>query len=95
MQELLQLQSKLLQKNNDSVIDLTRSTTKLGQEFKDFTQNFEAANDTEIRKEETKRTKELNDKLKKDNDMLKDQLSKKIKELIIVFNIRNIFNKVC
>ena len=79
MQELLQLQSKLLQKNNDSVIDLTRSTTKLGQEFKDFTQNFEAANDTEIRKEETKRTKELNDNLKGLKEAIKENIKSFVK----------------
>ena len=74
MQELLQLQAKLLQKNNDSVVDLTRSTTKLGQEFKDFNQNFEAANDDEIKKEETKRTKELNDNLKGLKEAIKDNI---------------------
>jgi hypothetical protein len=79
MQELLQLQSKLIQKNNDSVVDLTRSTTKLGQEFKDFTQNFEAANDTEIRKEETKRTKELNDNLKGLKEAIKENIKSFVK----------------
>jgi len=79
MQELLQLQSKLIQKNNDSVIDLTQSTTKLGQEFKEFTQNFEAANDTEIRKEETKRTKELNDNLKGLKEAIKENIKSFVK----------------
>jgi hypothetical protein len=74
MQELLQLQAKLLQKNNDSVVDLTRSTTKLGQEFKDFSQNFEAANDDEVQKEETKRTKELNENLKGLKEAIKDNI---------------------
>jgi len=74
MQELLQLQAKLLQKNNDSVVDLTRSTTKLGQEFKEFNQTFEAANDDEVKKEETKRTKELNDNLKGLKEAIKDNI---------------------
>ena len=81
MQELLQLQTKLVQKNNDSMRELTQSTTKLGDDFGSFTRNFEAANDNTVShsKENTKRTVELNESLKSLKEVIKQNIGNFIK----------------
>ena len=81
MQELLQLQNKLIQKNSDSVGDLTKSNTSLAKEVKGFAGQFKAANQDSIRntRETTKISADLNNSLKGLQEAIKENIAKFIK----------------
>jgi len=81
MQELLQLQNKLIQKNSDSVGDLTKSNTSLAKEVKGFSGQFKAANQDSIRntRETTKISDDLNNSLKGLQEVIKENIAKFIK----------------
>jgi len=81
MQELLQLQNKLIQKNSESVGDLTKSNTSLAKEVKGFSGQFKAANQDSIRntRETTKISDDLNNSLKGLQEVIKENIAKFIK----------------